>query len=176
MQSFPRKISCWALVVMLMPMMVAAQYEDPQPVAEVPCTLGVAATERRDSYRITNIESSSSLVPYYQCQLILADYDITIGETITLRDLPGNADYYEVVVAILEAEAEDFDATRLYFYTDTAIAFDTEDELEAAITPLVITPTEPSPADATDADLLPLYRQIVVLLIELLGLLEARAQ
>lgn len=176
MHTYARWFGLSALCFMVVPVLVLAQFEDPQPVAEAPCTLGVAATERRGAYRITSIESNSPFVPYYECQLALADHDITIGETITLRDLPGKADYYEVVVALLEAAADDSDATRLYVYTDTAIAFATQRELEAAMAPLVITPAEPRPVNVAEADLLPLYRQIVGLLIELLGLLEARAQ
>ncbi len=177
MSTFYRWFGLGVLSFLMAPILVLAQFEDPQPASEVPCTLGVAATERNNVYTVTQIGSNSTNVAYYECQLVLADYDITLGEDITLRNLPGNADYYEVLVTVLLAEDEASDDTRLYFYTEAAIAHETADELAAVLAPGAgVTAIPAQASDETEADLLPLYRQIVVLLIELLGLLQARAE
>lgn len=93
------------------------------PVEEAACVV-VVEPSSGDRFRIEEVRARLSYATPGECERDLLEFDVLPGDTVSIDDVPGSADQYEIAFSIGATSNSSNASLFLHYYGEDAVALD----------------------------------------------------
>ncbi len=102
------------------------------PVEEAACVV-VVEPASGDRFRIEEVRARLSYATPSECERDLLDFDVLPGDTVSIDDVPGSADQYEIPFSIGATSNTSNASLFLHYYGEDAVGLDAETTTKPSI-------------------------------------------